>query len=588
MHTTPTEPIDRRCLVRVFPVTSRRVTTDMRTHVAALRRAGTFEQAAAATLDAVLRELEADLAARGEAGARVLRALVHMRPSSHYQRVAILESGRAREGKSSPIAPSATAWRWVSQHARSATIDVQTSTIEVGLGVETMPVTAALTSPWETQMQLLEREATHVLAVPVFGGGYDVEGMVTLEVSYAAAIGRTLFAPDLIAKIETLIDVSAPYLRSLPSDVTAVTAPDPQLPVVGRSMVPIVSTLRAFAAQDETILLSGETGVGKSRLARYCHERSPRAKARFEAVHLSSKPAGLRMGELFGWKRGAFTGATADYVGHLGRAEKGTLFIDEVDKLSLEDQAGLLQLLEEGRYRPLGDASAEHRANVRFILGTNANLKALVDDGSFREDLYYRIHVLPVRVPSLAERRDEIVGWATFMLQARHGNPGAEIAPSASVLLESHAWPGNLRQLDNVIRRAYALLTLDQDPTAPIVVLEGRHVERALAFEGDPMPRPLLDLLHAAATAFVVESERQRLDLDLADSFRGLVLRAAAEKTGSVEDAFRLFGRDAVVEHRNHTKVLRKELARVEALCNALGVDPSPFTRTPGDDDATG
>jgi DNA-binding NtrC family response regulator len=554
-------------------------------HVAALRHAETFERCAGSLLEAVNREAERDLAPLHDGTARVLRSLVHMRPESHYRRVAMLESGKTREGKATPIAPSATAWRWVSEHARPAFIDVQTSTIEVGSGPESMPVSAALSSPWETQMQLLAREATHVLAVPVFGARGEVEGMVTVEVACPAAIGLPLFAPELVAHVEMLVDVSAPYLRLLPSDAAPLASDDPLLPVVGRSMVPIVSTLRAFAAQDETILLSGETGVGKSRLARYCHERSPRAKARFEAVHLSSKPAGLRMGELFGWKRGAFTGATSDHVGHLGRAEKGTLFIDEVDKLSLEDQAGLLQLLEEGRYRPLGDASSDHQANVRFILGTNANLKALVDEGAFREDLYYRIHVLPVRVPSLAERRDEIVSWATFMLRARHGRTGADIAPSAAVLLESHPWPGNLRQLDNVIRRAFALLTLDQDPTAPTIVLEGRHVERALAFEGEPMPRPLIDLLHAAATAFVVEAERKSLDLDLTDSFRGMVLRAAAEKTGSVEDAFRLFGREAVVEHRNHTKVLRKELARVEALCNALGVDPNQFTRTPTEDE---
>jgi DNA-binding NtrC family response regulator len=552
-------------------------------HLTALRRAATFEASAQSLLDAIHREVEHALAEVHDGSARVLRSLVHMRPDSHYRRLAVLEVGRTPDGKVAPVAPSATAWRWVSEHGRAVAIDVQTSTFDVGSGPQPMPASAT-TSVWETQMQLLARDATHVLALPVFGAA-GADGMITTEVTCRAAIGLTLFPPELVDRIQMLADVAAPYLRSLPSDVTAEAAPDPLLPVVGRSMAPIIATLRAFAAQDETILLSGETGVGKSRLARYCHERSPRVKARFEAVHLSSKPAGLRMGELFGWKRGAFTGATSDHVGHLGRAEKGTLFIDEVDKLSLEDQAGLLQLLEEGRYRPLGDASADHRANVRFILGTNANLKALVDEGVFREDLYYRIHVLPIRVPSLSERRDEIVAWATFMLQARHGQGSAEIAASAAALLESHRWPGNLRQLDNVIRRAYALLTLDQDPSAPTIVLEGRHVERALAFEGDPMPRPLLDLLHAAATAFVVEAERTPIDLDLADAFRGMVLRAASEKTGTVEDAFRLFGRDAVVEHRNHTKVLRKELARVEALCKALGVDPTQFTRALEGDD---
>lgn len=563
------------------------VEPEVRQYLAALRDMKTFERGASALLDLVNRESERQLGKSPENSARVLRSLAHMRPQSHYHRLAVRELLRSRDGRVSPIAPSATAWRWVSEHSRPAAIDVRTGTIGFESGGELVALSPAALSPWETQMQLLARDATHVLAVPIFGASKHVDGMITVEVACPAAVGRPLFDVELIQNIEALADVSAPYLRSLPSSNESPFTFDPLLPVVGETMAPIVSTLQAFAALDETLLLFGDTGVGKSRLARYCHQRSPRAKAPFEAVHLASKPSNLRMAELFGWRRGAFTGATSDHAGYLARAEGGTLFVDEIDKLSLEDQAGLLQVLEDGTYRPLGEAGADRKGDVRFILGTNADLKALVEKGEFRRDLFYRIHVLPVRIPPLAERRDEILAWATVMLRSRPGQQDAEIAPDAGELLEAQPWPGNLRQLENVVRRAHALLGVEGDRTdARPAKLQRRDLQRALAFESDGARGSLFDALHAAATAFVVEAEARKLDLDLTDCFRGMVLRAAAEKTGSVERAFRLLGRESVVEHRNHTKILRKELAKVEALCAALGVDFAQLVPTPRDEDS--
>ena len=155
----------------------------------------------------------------------------------------------------------------------------------------------------------------------------------------------------------------------------------------------------------------GPTGAGKSRLARWCHSRSQRKERPFEAVDLMTIPEDMQMAELFGWKRGAFTGAVSDHAGCIARAEGGTLFIDEIDKLSLKSQAGLLSFLETRDYRRLGDPASAQKADVRLIIGTNADLKKSVEAGEFREDLYYRINVLPVHLPPLADRADEIPAW---------------------------------------------------------------------------------------------------------------------------------------------------------------------------------
>src|SRR5262249_2358515 len=158
---------------------------------------------------------------------------------------------------------------------------------------------------------------------------------------------------------------------------------------------------------------------GKSRLARWCHAQSPRSSRPFETVRLLSVPEELQMAELMGWRRGAFTGAVRDTPGALARAAKGTLFIDAIDKPRPKAPAGVLGLRETRRYRPLGDNAGEQRADVRFIVSTNVDLHAAVRAGRFREDLYYRINVLPVRLPSLEERLDELPAWVEYMLLRR-------------------------------------------------------------------------------------------------------------------------------------------------------------------------
>jgi DNA-binding NtrC family response regulator len=365
-------------------------------------------------------------------------------------------------------------------------------------------------------------------------------------------------------------------------------------------MAPLVDMLRIFAEQEETVLLTGPTGAGKSRLARWCHHRSRRGKGPFEILELATVPEELQLAEMFGWKRGAFTGAARDTAGAVTRAEGGTLFIDEIDKLSLRAQAGLLRVFEERRYRPLGEGTSDRAADVRFIVGTNANVRELVKAGRFREDLYYRINVLPVQVPPLAERRDEIADWARYLLRRRHEtgrDPAAagevSIAPDALARILGHGWPGNLRQLDNIVRRAYTLSLLETSGDARDVTLKASHLDRAFSLEGGPEAGPpLLELLSLAAEAFVTEAQRFEgaggtLKLEHLEALRGLVLAAAVRRLRSKQDAFRLFGKEATVSNRNHGKVLRAELARITALCEALGQPTDPeleaLLSSPGD-----
>jgi len=406
--------------------------------------------------------------------------------------------------------------------------------------------------------------------------------MASIEVNCTTAIQTAFVWDRFVDRLQLLADVATPALLSLPAVSEDALRDDPLLPVVGEAMSGVVQLLQAFAGMDETLLISGPTGAGKSRLARWCHARSPRAEAPFETVDLLSVPHEMQMAELFGWRKGAFTGAVRDQEGYVARAKGGTLFIDEVDKLSLEAQAGLLQLLETRRYRPLGSSSSDLHADVRFVIGTNADLAAAIAEGRFREDLYYRINVLPIRLPPLDERRDEIPGWTRFMLQRLHGEAKlrGNVSPAADAVatLRRQPWPGNLRQLDNVLRRAFAVALADQGPAANPLVVAARHVEQALGLEtggGAPTPgragAPLTKALRTAATAFVDaavarHARGEPLDLDHTEAFRGAVLRAAFDRLMDLKEVYRLFGRDQVVASRNHQRDYKRESAKLDQL----------------------
>jgi DNA-binding NtrC family response regulator len=566
------------------------MTGELSAFAATLHGARNFEEAALATLRALLRMAEEALQGSRFAGkGRLLRGVVHLRPADAYRRLAALEQEALDNGSSGQesllladgpqvsLLASASAWRAVVEHGCAVSIDVGQGTLHPhreSVRPLSAPSLGAVVTQ-ESQQRLLNRQASHVCVLPLRMPGQRIDGMIALEASCMAALGQEFIWREASPRLQLVVDLAATYLSALPPRPGATPETDEYLPVIGASLESLVAVLRVFAQQDETILISGPTGAGKSRLARWCHERSARRQSRFESLDLMTVPEELQMSELFGWRKGAFSGAVKDNPGCVARAEGGTLFIDEIDKLSLKAQAGLLHVLEDRTYRALGEAGSEQRANVRFLVGTNSNLPEAVRRGTFREDLYYRINVLPVRVPPLDERRDEIGPWARYMLTRHHKekNPMgmARLAPEAGQRLEQGSWPGNLRQLDNIIRRAYTLAMVERGGASQDLELREPHILQALAYEGGAQSSALVDALSQAARAFVLEAQRRKapLDIDLAESFRGFVLAEAVQQVGR-EEAFRLVGRESLVKSRNHLKALRQELKKAEALCTEV------------------
>jgi two-component system, NtrC family, response regulator AlgB len=223
-------------------------------------------------------------------------------------------------------------------------------------------------------------------------------------------------------------------------------------------------TIAARVAPTEaTVLLVGETGTGKGVIARHLHALSPRADRPFVTLNCAVVSPSLIENELFGHAKGAFTGADAVRVGHVEAAGGGTIFLDEVGDLPREAQGKLLRLLEEHEYVRLGDTEPR-RSEARVIAATHRDLKAAVASGAFREDLYYRLDVVKIRVPSLRERRDDIAALATSIaadLSAQHRREPLRLDPRAMSALTAYRWPGNVRELANVIERAVILASGD-------------------------------------------------------------------------------------------------------------------------------
>jgi DNA-binding NtrC family response regulator len=231
--------------------------------------------------------------------------------------------------------------------------------------------------------------------------------------------------------------------------------------IVGKSraMRGLFQLLETVAATASTILISGETGTGKEIVARAIHHNSPRRAQRFVALNCSAIPETLLEAELFGHTRGAFTGAIAMRQGRLEQAHRGTLFLDEVGTMGMPLQMKLLRVLQEREFERVGDSSTI-RVDVRVIAATNADLARMVSEGAFREDLFYRLNVIPVRLPPLRDRKEDIPLLVQHFLQkfaADLGRSPMTVSQAAMRALMAYAWPGNIRQLENAMERGVAL-----------------------------------------------------------------------------------------------------------------------------------
>ncbi len=274
--------------------------------------------------------------------------------------------------------------------------------------------------------------------------------------------------------------------------------------MVSRSpiMQKIFNILPQIAESDSTILIQGETGTGKELLARAIHDLSPRKNNKFFAINCGALPDTLLESELFGYKAGAFTNAVKDKQGMLGAAEGGTILLDEIGDISSAFQVRLLRVLEEREYQPLGSVKTV-KADIRIIASTNKDLAAMVKNGTFRKDLYYRVNVVRIELPPLRERREDIPLLSERFIKRMNTLRGRSVTglhPETLGILMSHDYPGNIRELENIIEHAFVL--------CPNGVIEPAHLPGNLLSE--PLPsehhKDLGDIMKSAEARVILEA----------------------------------------------------------------------------------
>ncbi len=287
------------------------------------------------------------------------------------------------------------------------------------------------------------------------------------------------------------------------------------------SMRKVFSLIDRAARVDSKVLITGEPGTGKELVARAIHLNSARASYPFVPVNCSAIPESLIESELFGHARGAFTGAVADHSGKFKQADRGTLFLDEIGDMSLMMQAKVLRVIEDGIVEPIG-GSQPVPVDVRIIAATNKDLRAEIANGNFRDDLFFRLNVIPIYLPPLRERQEDIQPLAEFFLEEICESEGLvrkSFSRNVWPILESYPWPGNVRELRNVVERA-AVLSTDPIIDAPLIT----------------------EALHSRSTPPVVEVSNQTLREARENFEREYILKTLASNDGRIQDTARALG----------------------------------------------
>lgn len=326
-----------------------------------------------------------------------------------------------------------------------------------------------------------------------------------------------------------------------------------------QAMQGVFAHIQAVAPTHASVFLSGETGVGKSLIARIIHEHSGRAKAPFIAVNCGAIPDTLIESELFGHERGAFTGAFKRKLGRFELAHCGTIFLDEIGNITASAQAKILQVLQEGTFQRVGGETEVH-TDIRVIAATNENLKELVNAGSFRKDLYYRLNVFPIEIPPLRSRPEDI----PYLIQgflARHNRRYEKnitgVDETVLTALQRYPWPGNIRELANLVERAYILETSDhlRPQSFPMEIFQNGEV---MVQNTPPMPA---NATLAEARQIMVEAfERQYLHLLL------------SEKKGRIQATAQVAG----ISVRQLHKLMRKYNLDKSAYKTSIAEESSP------------
>jgi len=316
----------------------------------------------------------------------------------------------------------------------------------------------------------------------------------------------------------------------------------------GRAMARVFQLLETVAPTNSTILITGETGTGKEVVARAIHHNSPRHMFRFVALNCTAIPETLLEAELFGHVRGAFTGAVGNRQGRLEQAHKGTFFLDEVGTMSTALQTKLLRVLQEREFERVGDSHTT-KVDVRVIAATNSDLPRMVADGQFREDLFYRLNVIPVQLPPLRERKEDIPLLVQhfldkFRAEANSGQPRAPmtVAQDAIRRLMAYSWPGNVRQLENAIERAVAMSAGRSQIDVTDLPEEIQQAPEAVLPSTVSLPEDGLDL-----EAFISRVERELIErsLERTGGNKGRAARLLRLKRTTLVEKLKRFGRAA-------------------------------------------
>ncbi len=345
-------------------------------------------------------------------------------------------------------------------------------------------------------------------------GAYDyIKKPFDTQIDIKGTISRALHARDQQARIATSFD-------DMLSKIGLVVG-------YSKAMRTVRELVQRAAPTDSTVIIQGESGVGKELIARALHYGSPRSAKPFIAVNCGALTETLLESELFGHSKGSFTGAVSDKVGLVEVANTGTLFLDEVSEMSPQLQVKVLRLLEEKEFKPVGSVTTK-RVDVRFITATNKDLEAAIQRNEFRKDLFYRLNVIPIHIPPLRERRDDIPILAEFFLNKYSKDmkrQGKKFAPEVKDAMMRHPWPGNIRELENAVQRSIALSDGD--------VITAKDLLETAA------PTPDLRSV-AAATARAIGDEGLDLDATMTDIEMGYLKRALDMTGGNYTKAAQL------------------------------------------------